>query len=447
MAPSTSATVYRRKVRGKKAKRYTIEVRLADGTRVQKVGFTDRAASLQLAAKMVRDIERREVGLHDVLEGSRRTPLAQHLEDFLLAMRQGTLGRRRHGGSCSEDWINRAKKRLLAMFTAMSATRVEHLEQIEAERFLDKSRAGGWAPKTRDDHAALLRQFGAWLVDSRRAHENPFHRLRPIRDGASKTFLRHALTVDELRQLVEAAEVRPVQEFVRVVPFASAEQRAELAEQGRERGVLYQVAAYTGLRRSEVLALQWGDLLLGDAPAIVVRAETTKNRRGVRIELPRWLGLLLDELRRVRSKSIGGLPSGKDSVFLVSYRHVTERLRLDAEFARLGTVQTIRGRKRLVSEDGRVVDFHALRGTLATLAAEMSMPAKHLQELMRHSDIRLTMEIYAQVRRPAMRAEVEKLPSPSAPPVPAPVPAETRRTLAHIVAPGETEPGARRAGS
>ena len=94
---TVSFSVYRRGVRsGQGQKRYTIELRLPDGTKSTRIGFTDKAATLQLAARLVREIERKEVGLVDLLAGSRRTPLAEHLETFLRAMKQGTLGRRRH---------------------------------------------------------------------------------------------------------------------------------------------------------------------------------------------------------------------------------------------------------------------------------------------------------------------------------------------------------------
>lgn len=430
MSTPVSFSVYRRGVRsGQGQKRYTIELRLPDGTKSTRIGFTDKAATLQLAARLVREIERKEVGLVDLLAGSRRTPLAEHLETFLRAMKQGTLGRRRHGGACSDEWIARSRHRLLAMFASMGATRIEHLQQVEAERVLAERCATGWSAKTRDDHASLLRQFGAWLHDGQMAHANPFARVRPTRDAASRTFRRHALTVAELGRLVEAADTRPVQNYTRVVPWASADgAREAIRAQGWERGVLYQVAAFTGLRRGEVLALQWGDLLLGATPAIAVRAETTKNRRAARLELPRWLGGLLEQLRARRTADIGGVPGARSRVFEASYRHITERMQLDAEWAKIGTWQTVRGKLRLCTEDGRVVDFHALRGTLATLAAELGMPPRILQDLMRHSDVRLTMEVYAQVRSDAMRAAIEALPNP----VSAPVRVDPRRTLADI---------------
>lgn len=408
--PVVGFSIFRRSRHGRLAKRFTIEIRMPDGTTRQRAGFSDKGATQQFATKLVREIERREMGLVDPFADYRRAPIGEHAAAFLQSMAAGTLGGRRRS-SPKPEWIGRAKKRLGFMLRAMGAARVEMLKLDEAERVLLQQVRQGWSDKTRDDHAALLRQFGEWLVDEKRTPDNPFRRLRPTRSAASKTFGRHALTVGELEQLVEAAEVRPLQAGVRANPWMSERRRGQLQVDGAQRAVLYQVAAYTGLRRGEVLALVWGDVRFGSEPAIAVRAGTTKNRRAARIELPRWLAELLEQLRKGRAGADGALPAGAATVFDLSYRHVTERLRLDALFARIGTEQVVRGKKRVVSEDGRVIDFHALRGTLATLAGEVGVPPQVMRDLLRHSDVRLTIDVYAQVRNGAMRAAVESLPA------------------------------------
>lgn len=409
------SSVFKRTRRGKPAKRWTVQIRCADGRLIERVAFTDRAASQQLAAQMVREIERKEMGLHDRFAGARRTPLSQHLDAFLLAMQNGTLAKRRRSKP-TDNYRERVRRRLEYLFRLLGASRIEHLVQAEVEKVLADRVAAGWSDKTRDDHAALLRQFGGWLVDDDRASVNPFHRLRPTRTEASATFRRHALTVAELEALIGAAEVRGVQEYAKVNPYATAEHIEDLRRKGAERAVFYQVAAYTGLRRAELCALVWDDVQLGPEPAIEVRAGTTKTKRRARLELPAWLGDLLQQVRARRAAVLGGPPPATERVFVAtSYRHVTEQLRLDAVFARIGRVDG----RRVVTDAGKVIDLHALRGTLATLAAEVGMPVKLLQQHMRHSDVRITMEVYTQVRSVAMREHVELLPRPNPAQVPA----------------------------
>jgi integrase len=366
------SSIFKRKRNGKLAKRWTVQLRMPDGTLVQRVGFTDKGATRQLEARMVREAERKEVGLHDQFGKAKRTPLHDHIDAFLLAMQSGTLARRRHGKP-TDRWIERVRRRLAYLFRLLGASRLEHLSQGEAETVLVERVRAGWSDKTRDDHAALLRQFGSWLVDDQRAAVNPFHRLRPTRNEASKTFRRHALTVAELEQLVAAAEVRGPQQYAKVNP--------------------------------------WDDVRLGSEPAIDVRAGTTKSKRRARLELPAWLGALLQQMRARRAAILGGPPPAHERLFAAtSYRHITDQLRADAIFARLGRLDPESG--RVLTDGGKTIDLHALRGTLATLAAEVGMPVKLLQQHMRHSDIRITMEVYAQVRSGAMREQVELLPAP-----------------------------------
>lgn len=391
-------------------KRYTVQLRLPNGTLTQRAAYTDRASSEQLAMRMVREAERKEVGLHDQFGQARKAPIAQHLAAFVLAMSNGTLARRRRSKP-GADYIKRAEKRLKFLFSGLGVTRLEHLNQTDAERWFVDRVSAGWSDKTRDDHAALLRQFGSWLVDDQRWPSNPFHRLRPTRTEASRTFWRHALSVAELEQLVAAAEVRGVQQYAKVNPYATPETVADLQRKGRDRAALYQTAAYTGLRRRELMALVWDDVTLGAEPSLDVRAETQKTKRRVRIEVPAWLGEQLQGVRDRQAAALGGLPAATAQVFgTLSYRHITEQLKLDAVWAGFGRLDEESG--RVLTDGGKVIDLHALRGTLATLAAEVGMPVRMLQQHMRHSDIRITMGVYAQVRDGALREQIELLPAP-----------------------------------
>lgn len=424
---SIGASVFKRTRGGKPDARYSIEIRMPDGTKRYHAGFTDKQATKQLAAQLVRELERKEVGLCDAFGTHRKAPILDHLEAFLTAMQNGTLARRRIGKPTA-GYVETARRRLTDLFRTLGAGRLEHLVQGEAEKLLLDRVREGWSDKTRDDHAALLRQFGSWLVDDLRWATNPFHRMRPTHNQASKTFRRHALTVRELEQLIAAAETRGVQQYASANPWATPEHMADLQALGDERALLYQVAAYTGLRRGELHALVWGDLLLGDAPAIDVRASTQKTKQRVRLELPRWLGELLGKHRAAKGARARGPVPSSAKVFSTSYRHITEQMKLDAVWAGLGRAADESG--RVLTADGLVIDLHSLRGSLATLAAELGMPPRLLQQHMRHSNIRLTMEVYAQVRSTAMRTEVERLPRPGQGGSSAPASAEVTPTVA-----------------
>ena len=61
--------------------------------------------------------------------------------------------------------------------------------------------------------------------------------------------------------------------------------------------------------------------------------------------------------------------------------------------------------------DGRVADFHALRHSYITLLERSGVSPKLAQELARHSDIRLTMNVYTHVRLHDLAGAVDGLPA------------------------------------
>ncbi len=62
-------------------------------------------------------------------------------------------------------------------------------------------------------------------------------------------------------------------------------------------------------------------------------------------------------------------------------------------------------------DEGRVLDFHSLRHTFGTNLARAGVAPKVAQELMRHSDINLTMGTYTHVGLYDLNAAVESLPA------------------------------------
>lgn len=410
---SIGYSVYRRTRHGQAAPRWTIQLTYADGRRREITGYTDRRATEQKAAQLVRELERKEVGLHDPYAAHRRAPLGDHLVAFLEALAAGTLGHRRRGRP-TQDYLDRSRRRLQMLVAAMeNPARLGDLSLEAAQKTLAEKQQLGWSDKTRDDHANLLRQFGAWLVETERWATNPFARLRAVRTQASRTFKRRALGIEELQRLVDAAEVRAVDEFRRLHLQARPETLERRRRLGAARGLGYLLCAFAGLRRREVSALVWSDVDLGEEPAVTVRAAVSKNRKEQRVAIPRWLAGRLTDIKRWRAVEIGTPPRPDSSVLRLSYRHLNERLKQDALYARLGTLDA---RGRVVDGSGAVLDLHSLRGLYATLLGEIGVPMKVLGELMRHSDPRLTIGVYAKVRPGEARSWVERLPEPGAVP-------------------------------
>jgi integrase len=71
----------------------------------------------------------------------------------------------------------------------------------------------------------------------------------------------------------------------------------------------------------------------------------------------------------------------------------------------------------VVTRDGlETLDFHSLRGCYATMLDGLDITLKDRQELMRHSDPRLTLNRYTRARLHDLGRAVEKLPEFLPPP-------------------------------
>lgn len=384
MARRARGSLFRRRRAGRLEDVWTIKFRLSNGKVRTERAYSDKAASEQLLAQRLREAAREEVGLADPYRRHRRRPIAEHLADFLAG-----IGSRHR----TAKHANLIRARLQRAFEAMSAANLDDLDQARAEGFLCRLLADGSSVATRDHYAHALRQFGAWLVDTDRAPRNVFHRLRPVRRPADVTRRRLALDPQQVLRLVEAAEVRPVQCYRKSHPQAQPETLERLARAGRQRGLLYLFSALTGLRSSECKGIRWRDLDLAEGNAWVTpRAETTKNRKTEPLPLDEQLAGRLREFRTAAAQGGRGVPPATAAVFHVA-KNLPEQLRKDAEWAEIP----------VVDDDGRRLDFHALRATYATLIARAGVPLQMGRRLIRHTDPALTAKHYEKLSQANLR--------------------------------------------
>ena len=150
----------------------------------------------------------------------------------------------------------------------------------------------------------------------------------------------------------------------------------------------------TGLRRGELGKLEWRDMHLeGENPFLNVRRSTTKNRKPPPTPIDAELAA---ELEKIRPKN--AYP--KQRVFEGRLPRM-KRFRLDLKAAGIETVDAAGGR----------VDFHALRMTFQMFLTLNGTSPRVAMELMRHSDIRLTMKTYTDSGLLPTAGAIKNLPS------------------------------------
>jgi integrase/recombinase XerD len=198
----------------------------------------------------------------------------------------------------------------------------------------------------------------------------------------AKTDRRHerrAIEADGLRKLLVATAASKVD-------FAGLT--------GPDRRILYHVAMTTGFRSSELASLTPAAFDLDAAtPTVVVRAAYSKSRRQTFQPLPS------DVAEALRGYLQGKPPHAP--LWAGDWQELgAEMLRGDLEAAGIPYRDPA----------GKVADLHALRHSYITLLKEAGVSPKNAQELARHSDIRLTMDVYTHTRASDLADDVRKLP-------------------------------------
>lgn len=195
-----------------------------------------------------------------------------------------------------------------------------------------------------------------------------------------KRHRRRALSIEELQRLLDAARQRPLANAGKGRGNGanlSDDYRAKLERVGRERALIYATAFYTGLRKDELRALRVHHLDLGEAPYLHLPGEHTKNGEDARLPLASHVAEQLRDLTRGRA--------GTAPVFALPAHDETLRaLKKDLKHAGI----PYRDYK------DRVFDFHALRKCLGTQLAKVGATPNLSRLLMRHGDIKLTMQTY-----------------------------------------------------
>jgi integrase len=106
--------------------------------------------------------------------------------------------------------------------------------------------------------------FARWMVREGRATENPLLGLRKVNERTDRRHDRRALSVDELRWLLDTTRNGP----------------ERFGMSGAGRALLYKLAVETGLRAGELASLTRASFALdGDKPTVIVQAGYSKHRR------------------------------------------------------------------------------------------------------------------------------------------------------------------------
>ncbi|MFA5689412.1 MAG: tyrosine-type recombinase/integrase [Kiritimatiellales bacterium] len=303
-----------------------------------------------------RQIEREHEGLAipAKIRQAAQLPLGSHLDFYL--------------GEKSREWTSTknyelTEDRLKLLMRECGWKTLRDFDRLSFTQWRGRQR--NRSPKTLNNFLTAVRGFSSWLYANGLIEENPFKEVRPLK-MKGQTFERKALSADEISRLLETVK-DPM------------------------RRAVYITALYTGLRRAEIEAVEYGDLHLdAKAPYIHARASTTKNGKDAMIALH---PAVVDAILTIGKNN----PSQTDRIFDVPAMKVFR-----ADLKKAGIAYK--------DERGNKTDFHALRTTCCTQMLATGISPRIVQAHMRHSEIKLTTKNYTDVSQLPTTAAVNSLP-------------------------------------
>mgnify|MGYP002628184155 CR=1 FL=1 len=355
------------------------------------------------------------------------TPIRQHFEAY---------HEHRVTQELNEARIKSTQSRLKRLANECGFKRLADLSGELLTRWLGQQLAAGMGAGTRNEYRAEMISFANWCVRSGRLAVNPFGDVPRANAKADRRRKRRALAETELEQLLYVARWRPLAEYGRktIRPEAMAESKrsnwskapltydsleavvtralerltdnstfaAKLDHRGRERALVYRTLVLTGLRRGELASLTVGSLELDAAtPYAVLAAGDEKNGQGSEIPLRADLVVELREWVAEKRASFTGSDSEFSNLPLFAVPASLLKV-LNRDLKAAGIPKT--------DERGRTVDVHAMRMTLATMLNRAGVAPRTAQEIMRHSDIRLTMSTYTDAKLLNVSGALDSLP-------------------------------------
>ncbi len=369
----------------------------ADGIRRKVQGYADKSATEQFAAELDRKAAREATGLIDHFADDRKRPLSEHLKDYKVFLLS-------KGGTAKHVGLTTGRVEALIdgcdffRIGDISAARV--MEWLAEQRKPTKDKKG-LSHQTSNFYLVAMKGFVRWLIRERRTGENPLEHLTGLNVKTDRRHDRRALSDADFGKLVEAAR----------------KGTAFQGLSGADRAVLYQLAANSGLRASEMASLSTASLDLdAEQATVTVQAAYSKHRRedvlplreDVAAMLRAWLQEKAQEPRgeaRKGSKVIRlkAEPETKTPAFLWPGKWIedpAEMIRRDLTAAGIAYEDA----------SGRFFDFHSLRHQFLTALARSGAHPKQTQALARHSTIELTMDRYTHLGLMDAKGALENLP-------------------------------------
>jgi integrase len=339
------------------ARTWTIEYTSADGKRVTVKGFVDKDAT----EKKGRDLERQAAQIRAGLiahDPDRSTsPIRQAIDAWVADLQRQDRAPR---------YVTGVQNIMLRVIENCGWATLAGIRSDTLIAWLATPAMRELSGRTRNEYLQTAQTFCAWCEKQRPL---PWLTQNPLKyvaraDESEKRNLRYALTPDQLVRLRDVSG---------------------------DRWTVYLAACLTGLRRSELRALRWGDVHLDvERPYVQLPARKQKARRPDVVALPPQLVEALVVLHAARVNS-------------------------DPVFPRMPVTATVRrdfGRAAIPWRDdqNRMGGLHCLRKTFVTMLSQSETPVRTAMEAARVTSVKLLHDVYTDAKLLDLSAAAKRMP-------------------------------------
>jgi integrase len=345
----------------------------ATGRQRRVKGFTDKALTLQLLAKLEREATASRHGIDVPTADGLARPLSELLAEYesLQSARGLSTGHRRNCSAYIPEVIAACGWRV---FADVSADRLI--------RWCDERRnASACSPATINGYTSAVRAFAKWAAGKLRVSDPLAGRVPKLNEEVDRRRSRRIPTPAELESLCRSA--------------ASALRRRGRIT-GADRSHLYRTAAYTGLRASELASLTpesfTRDPGTGRVVAVTVQAADAKGKREDTLPVPSHLAEHLGPW-------LATIPAGRRlwPGDWAANRGQWDWLDRDCKRAKIDPFP-----------------FHGLRAYFITHVIRAGANVAELQALARHRSATTSLKHYSRVQTDQLKRLADALPPPTA---------------------------------
>ncbi len=361
---------------------------------------TDKTAAERIAAKPETDAALRRDGVIDASQDryveQRRRPVSQHVNEYLATLRSR---------ASNAEYVKQTEAEISWLIGQCGFGFICDISSSAILTALDKLSAAGRSARTWNSYLRSIKSFTRWLVNDRRAVENPLLTLQKRNEEIDRRHVRREISPEEFEQLLRSTDGY-------TCPAHSLP--------GPDRAIMYRLAAGTGFRANELRSLTPESFDLdADTPTVTVLAGYSKNRseaiQPINPELARDMRAWLAG-RPARQPIFPRIPSNTARMM----RHDLTHAR-DAWLEQSGDNAAERERREksdflaYSDDDDEVFDFHGLRHLFISSVVNSGASVKVAQELARHSTPTLTIGRYAHARLHDLKGALSALPGSSHP--------------------------------